>query len=64
MKETRSDSKIVMLTKIAAIDVEGQKIYNLITKVIKLVKLVQSLESFFCIALFQNIFSFTVKPLA
>ena len=64
MKETRSDSKIVMLTKIAAIDVEGQKIYNLITKVIKLVKLVQSLESFFYIALFQNIFSFTVKPLA
>ena len=64
MKETRSDAKIVMLTKIAAIDVEGQKIYNLITKVIKLVKLVQSLESFFCIALFQIIFSFTVKPLA
>lgn len=64
MKETRSESKIVMLTKIAAIDVESQKIHNLITKVIKLVKLVQSLESLFCIALFQNIFSFTVKPLA
>ena len=47
MKETRSESKIVMLTKIEAIGVEGQKIYNLITKVIKLVKLVQSL---FCIS--------------
>lgn len=64
MKETRSESKIVMLTKIAAIDVEGQKIYNLITKVIKLVKFVQTLESLFFIALFQNTFSFTVKPLA
>ena len=64
MKETRSESKIVMLTKIAAIDVEGQKIYNLITKVIKLVKFVQTLESLFFITLFQNTFSFTVKPLA
>ena len=64
MKETRSESKIVMLTKIAAIDVEGQKICNLITKVIKLVKFVQTLESLFFIALFQNTFSLTVKPLA
>ena len=54
MRDIKSESKIVMLIKISIIDLQCQKNYTLITRVIKLVKLMRSVESLFCINLFYN----------